>query len=236
MPVDIKTIIVALLYGLIPAIFWLLFWLREDRKRPEPKGRIFLAFLSGMIAVFLVIPIERYLISNVFGASLSAISLGVIISWALVEELFKYVAAYLSALRSSVVDEPIDPIIYLITVALGFAAMENTLFILGPIQDGLFLQGLITGNMRFIGATLLHVVSSGTVGAALSFSFYRKRVIKKEYTLVGLILAVLLHSLFNFFIMKSTDLGVFAVFFGVWLLAILIIVLFERIKRIRRKI
>lgn len=230
---EIKPFIFALLYGLLPALVWLFFWLKEDRKRPEPKGRIVAAFIAGMIAVLAVIPVERFIASNV--SSFNYLPLGVIIGWAVAEELFKFVASYIAALRSKVVDEPIDIIIYLIATALGFAAMENALFVLEPIKSGLFLQGVVTGNMRFLGATLLHIVSSGTIGASLAFSFYRNSVIKKEHLLFGLILASTLHTLFNFFIIKSRNVGVFAVFFGVWLATIIIIILFEKIKRIRRK-
>ena len=233
MPLDIKSIIYALLFGIIPALLWLWFWLREDRKKPEPKGRLILTFVGGMAIVPVAIFLERLLVSG--NIDVNAIPVGIIIGWAIIEELLKYGASWLTALRSKDVNEPIDPIIYLITTALGFAALENALFILNPIQDGLYLQSVIMGNMRFIGATLLHIVASGTVGIALAFSFYQNKCIKKDYLWGGLILAIALHALFNFFIIKSVNnIGIFIVFAIIWILAIVMILIFEKVKRIKK--
>ena len=48
--------------------------------------------------------------------------------------------------------------------------------------------------MRFIGATLLHVVASATIGIFISFAFYKNRFSKFFMTIIGLIVAVTLHS------------------------------------------
>jgi RsiW-degrading membrane proteinase PrsW (M82 family) len=45
-----------LLGGLLPALLWLWFFLKEDSKRPEPKWLILAAFLAGMLAVILALP------------------------------------------------------------------------------------------------------------------------------------------------------------------------------------
>ena len=52
---------------------------------------------------------------------------------------------------------------------------------------------------------------------------------------IGLILASTLHALFNFFILKSNgDSGLLSTFLGVWIGIVLLILVFERIKRIRK--
>ena len=89
------------------------------------------------------------------------------------EEVFKFAAAYFVALRARVYDEPLDAIIYLVTVALGFSALENALFLWGPLKEGDILRTIVTGDLRFIGATLLHTLSSATIGIALALSFYK---------------------------------------------------------------
>ena len=216
--------------GLIPAILWLWFWLREDRKRPEPRGLLFLAFIAGMIAVPLVIPVQRFVTTD-----FANISLITIILWALFEEVFKYVASYFAALKNKANDDPIDPVIYLITTALGFAALENTLFLINVISDGGFIESVITGNMRFIGATLLHTVSSATIGLFMAFSFYKSKSTKRIYLFMGIILSVALHTLFNFFIMNASGTGILWVFIGVWILVVLLILFFEKVKSLRRK-
>ena len=56
---EITTVIAASLGGLLPALAWLWFWLREDSKHPEPRRLIALAFLAGMVAVAVAIPLEK---------------------------------------------------------------------------------------------------------------------------------------------------------------------------------
>src|SRR3989344_644465 len=174
----IETIIYALLGGILPALVWLAFWLREDYKHPEPRGLILRTFFFGMLAVILVLPFQKMVDALIPGMTVVTILL-----WVVLEELFKFGAAYLGGLKSVEDNEPIDPIIYMITAALGFVALENTLFLFGSLVGKDIIGGLITGNLRFIGASLLHVVSSGIVGFSLAFSFYKS---KKEHVLLTL--------------------------------------------------
>jgi len=229
METSLQTIFFALLGGVIPALLWLSFWLREDKKRPEPRGLIFLSFIGGMVIVPIVIPLEKLVTTDLYQISFLTILL-----WALIEEVFKYLASYFTALRNKAMDEPIDPIIYLITTALGFAALENTLFLINALSDGEIIQTIITGNMRFIGATLLHTLSSGVVGLSMALTFYKRKSLKRFGLFVGLILSVVLHTLFNFFIMDSTSGGILAVFGVVWILIVLLILFFEKVKKIRK--
>lgn len=215
----------ALMGGVLPALFWLWFWLKEDKRNPEPRGFIILAFVAGMITVPLVIPLER--IAEVY--SYGSVTL---ILWAAIEEVMKYGMGMLVVLRRKVVDEPLDPIIYMITIALGFAALENTFFLLNPSLD--LFGGLITGNLRFLGASLLHTLASAAVGLSLALSFYRQASVKWFYVSIGLTFAVVLHTLFNFFIINSNGEKILTVFAFVWFGIILLLLWFEKIKRITR--
>jgi RsiW-degrading membrane proteinase PrsW (M82 family) len=220
---------ISLIGGLLPALLWLAFWLREDKLHPEPRLRIALSFIAGMIAVAAVIPVER-LMHTLLGGT---ITMTTIVLWAAAEEVFKLAAAYLSALRYSSNDEPLDPSVYLITVALGFSALENTFFLANFLNDGYTIQSLVSGNMRFIGATILHTVSSAAVGIFLGFSYYKSSNLKKHYLLTGVILAIILHTVFNSLIIKSGS-SAFAAFGAVWIGAIATILAFEKIKTIKR--
>ena len=224
-----ENIILALAGGTIPALVWLWFWLREDRLHPEPRILILTAFLAGMLAVPLVIPFEKT-VNDYFGGGL------VFVIWAIVEELAKFFVAWAVILRRREVDEPIDALIYMITVALGFSAIENSLFILAPITGGNAIGALITGNLRFIGATLLHIVSSSAIGAALALSFYQNAKIKKEFVIAGVILSIGLHAIFNLLIIKSANNGgTFFVFLSVWLAIATLMVVFEKVKSLATK-
>ena len=94
-----------------------------------------------------------------------------IISWASIEEIIKYWGVLILLYKTNHINEPIDWPIYLITAALGFAALENTMFLIKPLLLDQTTVGLLTGQLRFLGSTLLHAVSSGIIGISLGLSF-----------------------------------------------------------------
>ncbi len=227
--IDIETIFYALLGGILPSLVWLAFWLREDYKHPEPRGLILRTFLFGMSAVILVLPFQKMVDAYLPGTTTATILL-----WVILEEIFKFSAAYIGGLKSVEDNEPIDPIIYMITAALGFVALENALFIFGPLIGEDITKSVITGNLRFIGASLLHVVSSGIIGVALAFSFYKPRRARFIFVFFALILAIIFHIGFNLAIIHWDNLGTMFAFGLVWTGVVALLVLFERAKRIAR--
>jgi protease PrsW len=217
---SLSALSIAFFGGLIPAVLWLFFWLREDRCHPEPKRLIFFSFLAGMLAVPLVLPFEHVASAYVSGNA-------TIVLWAALEETFKYIGAMAVVLWRKEVDEPIDALIYMISAALGFAAFENALFLLGPLQDGSAVQSILTGNLRFIGAALLHTLASATVGLGIAYAFYRGKAAKRVFPVLALILAVLLHAVFNFLIMDAQGGGLFRAFLFVWSGIVALLLVFE---------
>jgi len=234
---ELEPIIAAFAGGVLPALAWLWFWRREDSVHPEPRRLIALAFLAGMVAVAVVIPMEKFAASYLKTQDLwlltaaSTTTLTFII-WSAMEEIIKYVMARLTVLHRREDDEPIDPVIYMVTVALGFAAAENTLFLLSPLSGDSLLQTILTGNLRFVGATLLHVLSSAVIGAAIGIAFYKSRRAKRWYTFIGVILAVLLHSTFNFLILNTPEEHLLRTFGLVWIGLVALLAVLEYIKRI----
>ncbi len=232
----IEPLLAATAGGVLPALAWLWFWRREDSAHPEPRRLIALAFLAGMATVAVVIPMERFVQPYLKDATIPFLMIGgqtlVFTAWSFIEEIMKFLAARWTVLKRRDNDEPIDPVIYMVTVALGFAAAENTLFLLSPIGGEGFAQTFITGNLRFIGATLLHVLSSAVIGVALALSFYSSKRIKRRYMAYGVILACLLHSAFNFFILNTAEESLFRTFSFVWLGVIALLAVLEYIKRI----
>lgn len=217
----------ALGIGFVPIIIWLAFWLFEDWRHPEPQNRVSLAFFIGMLSVPVVLSLEG------LAAGLLPYGYTLLFTWAIIEEVVKLGLAWIFILRGRAVDEPLDFPVYLITVALGFAAVENTLFLFTPLYSGGILESAVTGNLRFIGPTLIHVLDAGIIGAALSFSFFRERHKKVLYTLLGVILAAVLHTYFNFLIITTGAGRVLTVFLGVWVAIIFILLALERIKLLR---
>ncbi len=226
--IEADTFIYALLGGILPALLWLAFWLREDYRHPEPRGLILRTFLFGMMSVALVLPFQKIVDSLIPGTTFMAILL-----WVVLEELFKFGAAYIGGLRSVEDNEPIDPIIYMITAALGFVALENTLFLFGSIAGENVAGSVITGNLRFIGASLLHVVSSGIVGVSLAFSFYKPMREHVLLTIAALTTAIVLHTGFNLSIVHWGNSGAMLAFGLVWIGVVLLLLAFEKTKTIK---
>jgi len=223
---DVTSLIAALLGGLFPALAWLWFWSREDR-HPEPKRLVALAFIAGMITVMIVIPIQKYV------AGFLATQTLIFSAWSTIEEVMKFVVAYVTVLWRHEDDEPVDPVIYMIAVALGFAALENTLFLLSPLGGSTMLETIMTGNLRFVGATLLHVLCSAVVGLALAFSFYKKGLAHVIPVAIGVILASLLHAGFNFLILNAPEEYLLRTFSIVWFGVVVVLAGVEFVKRIR---
>ena len=227
----IEMFVYAILGGVLPALLWLWFWMHEGHEHHEPKHTISLTFVLGMACVFVVYPFQRLTSTFFHIPDGSATSL---IIWAALEELAKFLAAYVIAFRSEVFDEPIDAFVYLMTAALGFAAMENTLFLIAPLLSGDTVGSIVTGNLRFMGANLLHVVASGALSLFVAYAYYKKRWLKEVFLGVGLITAVLLHTIFNFFIIVSESKSVFSVFSFVWITTIILIIALEQVKTIKK--
>ena len=222
---DPKILALALLGGIVPSLLWLWFWVREEEKKPEPAGLLTVIFILGMLAVILVLPIQKFIKMNVsaYGWQLTL--------WATAEEMIKFIAVMLILYKTRQIDEATDWPIYLITAALGFAALENALFLLKPFALGETTVGLLTGQLRFLGSTLLHAVSSGIVGISMGLSLYMRPLRKSLYLLSGLLVAIALHTTFNFFIMKNSGDGFLQVYSFLWVVSVIVILLFEKLRR-----
>lgn len=260
-----QLIFYAFLGGILPALLWLWFWLKEDC-HPEPRRRIFLTLLAGAGVIPLVFLAENAalaIFTKFNWATVNYYPLVLIFIFAGIEEYFKYFAAKKAALEKKDFNEPVDALIYLITAALGFAAAENSIFIFKELSKNGLAAGFLSGNLRFLGASLLHIVSSGIIGATVAFSFFHpapkdnnykteaQRGIypiknnqnrkfskfwygadakhKQRNVIIGLILATALHTFFNYFIIDGKN-SIFKIFSGVWIFAIIIIYIFEKIK------
>ena len=234
---DSLPIIAAFAGGVLPALAWLWFWLREDSAHPEPRQLIALAFLAGMVAVAVAIPLEKAtqsLLMAVLPGTFFALPIFIFSVWSVIEEVVKFALGYATVLRRREDDEPIDPVIYMTTVALGFAAAENVLFALSPLSGSTLSQMIITGDLRFIGATLLHILSSSAIGVALGLAFYRPWRARFMAGLWGLLAAMCLHVVFNILILNAPKESLLAVFSLVWIGIIALLAVLEYIKRIRR--
>lgn len=227
-PTDV--VLAAAIGGIVPPLLWLYVLLREDDRCPEPRRLILLAFIAGMLAVPFAVPLEQ--LARTFLPE----QFSTILAWATIEETLKYLLAAIVILWRPSVDESVDLVIYMLTVALGFAALENALFFAQSLTTyGYFgAQGAIaTDNLRFVGSTLLHIIASSALGFAMGFSFRKARGIRALYAASGLILAIALHTAFNFLIIHDSGSYTLLAFFIVWSGAVAFFAIFEILKYFR---
>ncbi|MDP3934791.1 MAG: PrsW family glutamic-type intramembrane protease [Candidatus Giovannonibacteria bacterium] len=221
----------------LPSLFWLWFWLKED-DHPEPRREIFLVFLAGMLGVVVAVILENsFFLANLFfqkffGYSAFWLSILNIFGFAFLEEITKTAAAFFTAIRSKYFDEPVDAMIYMVAAALGFAALENILFLGESLKIGV-TQSIMVSAFRFINALLIHISATAIIGSAFAFSFFHKERRLREL-FIGLFFATLLHGFYNFFIIKNIGSGaenqIWITFFVISGAAVAL-VLFERAKR-----
>ena len=219
------TYIFALVAGTLPSAAWLWYWIKEDDVTKPPMGLVALTFVTGMIMVIVVIPLEKYM-GTIFTDPTTQI-----VVWATCEEILKYGAFMLIATASNYVEEPIDYPIYAMTAALGFAALENTLYLVKPVALSQTTVTLLTSNLRFLGSTLLHSVTTGFIGLMVGLAFFQDEFLRFCSLIIGFILAIGLHSVFNFFIMKNNGDNFLQVFAVLWVVSIISILVFEKVRR-----
>ncbi len=221
-----------LLLAFLPPIFWLLFYLREDR-HPEPKRLLLAAFLGGMAAAGLAVVIEILILGQrgtltLDGAAVKDTLITFLII-AFIEEYVKYLPVKFLIEKRQDFNEPVDAMIYMMTAALGFAALENALFLLPVFHQNISL-GIDIATNRFLGANLLHALSSGIVGFFLARAWFHPH--RKHFVALGVITASLLHALFNILILikDGVSQGTWYLVFLLGIMAMMVFIDFERLK------
>ena len=105
----------------------------------------------------------------------------------------------LQHLRRSVFDEPIDGIVYAVTAALGFAALENFAYLFAVYSETLALP-LELSLLRAVLSVPGHALMSSMWGYALGQGLVVPRPLATRLINNGLLLAIFLHAAFNFLV------------------------------------
>ncbi len=218
--------------GLLPSIIWLIFYLQEDRRHPEPIRLIFYAFVVGGIVTFFVLVLQVMLRQGLGTIGIDPRHPFELLLFSGIEEVMKFLAVYLFISRRRDFNEPMDAMVYMITVALGFAAVEN-IASLGQPQTSLItgIDGLASMEvlaLRFFGATLLHSLAGAIIGYHWGHAIARGRDIGLGIAL-GLGIAILLHAVFNYLILIEGPITwalSFVIFIGFFVIGD-----FERLKK-----
>jgi RsiW-degrading membrane proteinase PrsW (M82 family) len=184
--------------AIVPSI--LLFWyVRARDKNPEPRGLLLKTFLLGAFICVPVIPLAlgleelgKGLAVGVWGSALVQAFLGA----AIPEEIFKYLVLRGYVWRKHHFDEPLDGVVYGATASLGFATLENILYV------GQY--GLATAVVRALTAVPGHAFTGVVMGAFVGRARFAAPEKRLGLLLAGLGWAVLLHGLYDAFLFTHT--------------------------------
>ena len=163
----------------------------KGRARSKTFSNVFRVFLWGCAST-----IPTGLIEHLTGAGLiqETILRSAAVSFFLIgpiEEGFKLLAVWMAIYRRPDFREPIDGIFFAATAALGFASVENAVY-LGQMGPDVLVS-------RLLFATPAHVLFSSMWGYSLGLARF-KREGELPIVLRGFLMAALLHGLYNFLV------------------------------------
>jgi RsiW-degrading membrane proteinase PrsW (M82 family) len=184
------------LSGVIPALVAMWIVDRLDAKRPEPARTRRLVVLFGMLSVIPALILELVL-SKVVGEQLEppltyqGASFQAFVAAAAVEEACKIGVVYWVVWHKPEFDERMDGIVYASRAGLGFALVENVLYLLGQAS----LQGqIVVWVERALLAVPGHAMWTGMIGAMAA----RRRFDRRGLGLGGgYLLAVAFHGAYD---------------------------------------
>ena len=207
------------LLSLLPCALWLWYFSSRSRYKRLSGHVLGMTFLFGALATIPALILNLFgkvLLSSFLGDSPASQLLLFVLVVGPVEEALKLLAVYFYAYRRPEFDEPLDGVIYSAAAALGFAAIENVVYL---AQNDPMLV-LLRGPLSNPG----HALFSAVWGMSLSVAKTKPNLFGKRFPIIlqGWLYATLLHSLFDVLLMAASKLGI--IIFG--LLVFLMIALF----------
>lgn len=190
-------IIIVILVAVAPCAFWLWIIYKGDKYKPEPKRLIVRIFFLGAIVAIPVALIEALLYPGSIEGNLSIPTAAYVafVVAGFTEETGKFLVVRLGVYNSPHFEEPSDGLVYSAAAALGFASLENIVYVLGFGLEVIVIRGLFSN--------LAHVVFSALWGYPLALTKLGK--LKPKYlTWFGLLAAIVAHGIFDFLLFTNT--------------------------------
>ncbi len=178
-----------------PVIFIAIVVYGYDKYDKEPKKVLLIAFLLGCISVIPAVILEGAWMSLGFLAqgSLLDILFFATIVVGLSEALSKFLMLRIHAYRHDAFNEAFDGIVYGVFVSLGFAAVENFLYV--------YQHGIGVGIVRMFTAVPFHACLGVIIGYYVGKAKFKHRY--KTYTMIkGIVIAILFHGAYDFMLMQ----------------------------------
>jgi RsiW-degrading membrane proteinase PrsW (M82 family) len=185
--------VVALLsLALAPGVAIGLYVYLKDHHEREPLSLLLISFFYGVISVIITLliswPVNALILTN--EQDVVEQFYNAFFKVALVEEFSKFVFVRFILYYNKNFNEPFDGIVYSVMVSMGFATLENILYV--------FQYGFATGVLRMFTAVPAHATFAVLMGYFLGKAKFahRKEIL---YSLLGLTIATLFHGSYDYF-------------------------------------
>jgi RsiW-degrading membrane proteinase PrsW (M82 family) len=185
-----------LFISLAPVLIIAFYIYRRDKYEKEPLSFLLRALLAGVLIVLPVVLIEQLL--SLFSEGMEGLSYAAYTAFivaALTEEGFKFIAFYLFFWRNKNFNERFDGIVYAVYIALGFAGIENLLYV--------FTGGYSIGLIRALTAVPAHALFGIVMGYYFGLAKYNPGY-EKIYLILAFFLPFVFHGLYNFLLMGNS--------------------------------
>ncbi|MCD4779171.1 MAG: PrsW family intramembrane metalloprotease [Candidatus Omnitrophica bacterium] len=191
--------------AVFPALWLVHYFNQKDKRKPEPKYLIISIFVLGLLSTIPVIFLEIIVgsFNNLFSWSPLLFNLfKAFVVAGFCEEFIKLKLVQKFAYKDVHFDEVMDGIIYAVVASLGFACLENILYVMQT--------NLLNAVMRAFTAVPMHAVCSGLMGYHIGLAKFSSSKIQEENLMRrGLWVAIFLHGLYDFLLFISPYWGVF---------------------------
>ena len=206
-------ILLLLLIALAPCLFLLWYFYYRDRYEPEPKNKILKIYFIGALMVLPAALCEYALITGLQYIASGIVSIFIMsfIIIAPIEELVKYFTVRRWIYRSIEFNEVMDGIVYTVAASLGFATVENLLYVLQ--------HGVAVGIARAFLAVPGHAFFGAIMGFYIGQAKFRIEH-ESRYLWTGVLLAIFFHGLYDFLALTETALALLVIVviaaLGIW--------------------
>jgi RsiW-degrading membrane proteinase PrsW (M82 family) len=180
-----------LISSIAPALFIMYLIYSRDLQK-EPKSMLMKAFFGGILSIFIALlfamPLSEYESSIPSGLARSFYTS--FFCAGIPEEFGKWIIFYWLIKKAKDFDQYYDGILYAIFISMGFALVENVLYVMKG--------GMGVAIMRAILAVPGHMLFAVPMGYYLSISKFEPANEAKKHIALSLIIPILLHGTYDF--------------------------------------
>ena len=186
-----------LILATLPVIFFMVWIYFKDKYEKEPPIKLLQYFALGILVSILAIFLELYFSKlNIFSGIAGTLYTAFFVA-AFTEEGLKAMILIPILIRDKNFNEKLDGIIYSIFLSLGFATIENIIYLTRERLDLYFELGITRGLISIPS----HIMFAITMGYYISKYKFAKEDKKNKYLIYAIIIPILLHGVFDFILM-----------------------------------